>query len=34
MRKLVYYVGISIDGYIAGPNGAIDFYPLGEDMAE
>ncbi|TYK47762.1 dihydrofolate reductase family protein [Actinomadura decatromicini] len=33
MRKLVYYVGVSIDGYIAGPGGEIDFYPLGEDMA-
>lgn len=32
MRKLVYYVGVSIDGYIAGPDGGIDFYPLGEDM--
>jgi dihydrofolate reductase len=33
MRKLVYYVGTSIDGYIAGPDGAVDFYPLGEDLA-
>ncbi|WP_157252472.1 dihydrofolate reductase family protein [Nonomuraea typhae] len=33
MRKLVYYVGVSIDGYIAGPGGEIDFYPLGDDMA-
>ncbi|WUH96268.1 dihydrofolate reductase family protein [Spirillospora sp. NBC_00431] len=33
MRKLVYYVGASIDGYIAGPGGEIDFYPLGDDMA-
>ena len=32
MRKLVYYVGISIDGYIAGPNGEIDFFPLGDDI--
>ncbi|MGW0802075.1 dihydrofolate reductase family protein [Nonomuraea sp. NPDC002799] len=33
MRKLVYYVAISIDGYIAGPHGEIDFYPLADDMA-
>ncbi|MEV0250051.1 dihydrofolate reductase family protein [Nocardia sp. NPDC050712] len=28
MRKLVYYVAVSIDGYIAGPNGEFDFYPF------
>lgn len=33
MRKLVYYVGISLDGYIAGPGGEWDFYPLADDMA-
>ncbi|MFC9788170.1 dihydrofolate reductase family protein [Rhodococcus sp. NPDC127528] len=33
MRKLVYYVGVSLDGYIAGPNGEYDFYPVGEDLA-
>ncbi|MER7134520.1 dihydrofolate reductase family protein [Streptosporangium saharense] len=32
MRKLVYYVGVSIDGYIAGPGGEYDFYPLADDM--
>ncbi|MEU8799730.1 dihydrofolate reductase family protein [Spirillospora sp. NPDC048819] len=32
MRKLVYYVGVSIDGYIAGPGGKVDFYPLADDM--
>ncbi|TDB91704.1 dihydrofolate reductase [Actinomadura sp. KC216] len=32
MRKLVYYVGASLDGYIAGPGGEFDFYPLGDDM--
>jgi dihydrofolate reductase len=26
MRKLVYYVGTSIDGYIAGPGGEFDFF--------
>ena len=32
MRKLVYYVASSIDGYIAGPGGETEFYPLGEDV--
>ncbi|MEC3913889.1 dihydrofolate reductase family protein [Nocardia sp. CDC160] len=32
MRKLVYYVAVSLDGYIAGPQGEYDFYPIGEDM--
>lgn len=27
MRKLVYYIAISIDGFIAGPNDEVDFYP-------
>lgn len=27
MRKLVYYIGLSIDGFIAGPNDEVDFYP-------
>ncbi|MDP9863446.1 MULTISPECIES: dihydrofolate reductase family protein [Streptosporangium] len=33
MRKLVYYVALSIDGRIAGPGGEFDFYPLADDMA-
>lgn len=33
MRKLVYYIGSTIDGYIAGPNGEFDFFPLAEDVA-
>ncbi|MFI7127657.1 dihydrofolate reductase family protein [Nonomuraea sp. NPDC050153] len=32
MRKLVYYIATSIDGYIAGPNGELDFYPWADDM--
>ncbi len=32
MRKLVYYVASSIDGYIAGPGGETEFYPLGDDV--
>ncbi|MBF6515884.1 dihydrofolate reductase family protein [Nocardia cyriacigeorgica] len=27
MRKLVYYVAVSLDGYIAGPDNQFDFYP-------
>lgn len=30
MRKLVYYIGASIDGRIAGPGGEVDFYPVGQ----
>jgi dihydrofolate reductase len=33
LRKLVYYIAISIDGYIAGPGGEFDFYPVADDMA-
>ncbi|GGK64683.1 deaminase [Planomonospora parontospora subsp. parontospora] len=33
MRKLVYYVGVSLDGYIAGPDAEFDFYPVSEEMA-
>lgn len=33
MRKLVYYVGISLDGYIAGPGGEWDFYPVSDQMS-
>ncbi|WP_067531768.1 dihydrofolate reductase family protein [Nocardia crassostreae] len=33
MRKLVYYIAVSLDGYIAGPQGEFDFYPYGEDQA-
>ncbi|MFE3198953.1 dihydrofolate reductase family protein [Embleya sp. NPDC059237] len=31
MRKLVYYIAVTIDGYIAGPDGEVDFYPQGDE---
>ena len=30
MRRLIYYVGASLDGYISGPNGEVDFFPVSE----
>ncbi|HET6860616.1 MAG TPA: dihydrofolate reductase family protein [Streptomyces sp.] len=32
MRKLTYYVGMSIDGFIAAPDRTVDFYPVGESF--
>jgi dihydrofolate reductase len=32
VRKLVYFIGVSIDGMIAGPGGETDFHPLAPDM--
>lgn len=32
VRKLVYYVAVSLDGYIAGPAGEFDFYPFDAEM--
>lgn len=31
MRALTYYVGTTIDGYIAGPHDEVDFYPVSDD---
>lgn len=32
MPRLVYYIGATLDGYIAGPGGEIDFFPLSDEM--
>ncbi len=34
MRKLVYYIGVSLDGYIAGSGGEVDFYPTPQNYVE
>jgi dihydrofolate reductase len=34
VRKLVYYVGATIDGFIAAPDGSADFYPVTPDVID
>lgn len=34
VRALTYYVGMSLDGFIAAPDGSIDTFPITEDVME
>ena len=34
VRELVYFIGVSLDGFIAGPDDQIDFYPMSEPYTE
>ena len=34
MRELIYYIGVTLDGFIAGPDDEVDFFPITEAFAE
>jgi dihydrofolate reductase len=34
VRKLVYYVGVTIDGFIAAPDGSADLFPVTPDVID
>ena len=33
MRELIYYVAVTLDGRIAGPDGSFDFFPMDQEYA-
>lgn len=33
-RRLTYVIGATIDGFIAGPNGEVDFFPVTSDVVD
>lgn len=34
MRRLVYFISVTQDGFIAGPNGELDFFTMNDDFAK
>jgi dihydrofolate reductase len=34
MRRLVYHISVTQDGFIAGPDGEFDFFVVNDDLAE
>lgn len=34
MRELTYYIGVTLDGFIAGPEDEVDFFPVTDAFAE
>lgn len=34
VRRLTYYIAATLDGYIAGPGGTFDFFPIEADVSE
>ncbi|OAN40009.1 dihydrofolate reductase family protein [Microbacterium sp. H83] len=34
MRDLTYYIGVTLDGFIAGPSDEVDFFPVTDGFAE
>jgi dihydrofolate reductase len=34
VRTLTYYIGSTVDGFIAGPDGEVDFFPVRDDVMQ